>query len=130
MEHYDKYKIKIQQNEGVRNIFKTIPARFKKNNDIKDLIDTMEAKFSIDNASQLPLASESRVVAEMFNNLKKRGKKNNVSSQSANPLRQIDQNISQNDDQNNDQNIMQVDNEEQIISIKRKRKIHERSDDD
>ena len=126
MEHYDKYKVKIQQNEGVRNIFKTIPAKFKKNNDIKELIDTMEAKFSIDVTSQLPLASETKVVAEMFNDLKKkRGKKAmimNQSSQLSSQLKQPDQNV--------DQSNMQVDDEEQIVQVKRRRKLHERSDDD
>jgi len=100
MDHYDKYKACIQKDEHVRNSFKSIPPKFKKNNDIKDLIDLMESKFSIDGTNQLPLSSESKAVAERFNDLKKRkGRRGNIAMAPAHVVVGNDQPMDLEDDE-------------------------------
>jgi len=97
MDHYDKYKAWIQKDTYVRNCFLNVPIKFKKNNDIKSLIDEMEAKFSIDSSSHLPTSNETLAIREKFNKdlRKNRGRKGIQGElvRPAQPLRNVDQNM-------------------------------------
>jgi hypothetical protein len=119
MDHYDKYKACIQKDSYVRDNFKSIPAKFKKNNEIKDLIELMENKFSIDSSSHLPLASETLLMKEKLNNDLKKRKTRKLGAVNE-PLQDIDQNMDV------DIEINEVRPVEEIAdSVKRKRKHSE-----
>ncbi|CAI2367540.1 unnamed protein product [Moneuplotes crassus] len=118
MDHYDKYKAWIQKDEYVRNCFLNIPPKFKKNNEIRDLIDMMETKFTLDSSSHLPTSNETNEIKQRFNQeLKKRrgGRRRNQS-----PLQNMETNIENHSGQ------MEVDSAISSPSnIKRKRRHNE-----
>ena len=95
----------------------SIPAKFKKNNEIRDLIEMMEAKFSIDQDSQLPSAKDSAELKARFASGLGRGrsKKNALQAQ---PLKNIDQNMEVDE-------IQIVEEFKEPTEVKRKRKYNE-----
>lgn len=118
MDHYDKYKACIQKDSYVRENFKSIPAKFKKNNELKELIELMENKFNLDSTSHLPLASETNLMKEKINNdLKKRKTRKGATQE---PLQDIDQNMDVDIEITEAKPIEEIEN-----SIRRKRKYNE-----
>jgi hypothetical protein len=58
LSHYDKYKSCLQSDPQVRACFQSIPQKFKKSTEVRELVEMMEAKFSLEERDMVPSGGE------------------------------------------------------------------------